>query len=114
KSGPKSRKYLQQTSVDSRDLLQTYKRSSTQLIHGDRLFSLLKKNYILFKRNPVSIVLLNILPILQVSLYCISFARNPHDIPIAVVNYENKSLSLSNVSPRRLTQSPHRLTPHID
>lgn len=64
----------------------------------NRLHALLTKNYILFKRNPVSIILLNILPIIQIALYCISFERNPQHIPIAVVNRDNRSNSLSNVS----------------
>lgn len=63
-----------------------------------RLHALLTKNYILFKRNPVSIILLNVLPIIQIALYCISFERNPQGIPIAVVNRDNRSNSLSNVS----------------
>ena len=65
---------------------------------ANRMFALLTKNYILFKRNPVSIILLNILPILQIALYCFSFERNPQQIPIAVVNRDNRSTSLSNVS----------------
>lgn len=67
-------------------------------VNMNRLQSLLTKNYILFKRNPVSIILLNILPIIQIALYCISFERNPQGIPIAVVNRDNRSNSLSNVS----------------
>lgn len=63
----------------------------------NRLHALLTKNYILFKRNPVSIILLNILPIIQIALYCISFERNPQHIPIAVVNRDNRSNSLSNL-----------------
>lgn len=64
----------------------------------NRLFALLNKNYILFKRNPVAIIMLNILPLIQISLYCFSLAKNPRNIPVAVVNHDNKSTSLSNVS----------------
>lgn len=72
--------------------------ASEQLINLNRLMAMLTKNYILFKRNPVAIILLNILPIFQIALYCISFERNPLNIPIAVVNRDNSSSSLSNVS----------------
>lgn len=63
-----------------------------------RLISLLKKNYIQFKRNPVSIMLLNIIPILTIVMFCVSFQNNPTNIPIAVVNRDNRTGSLSNVS----------------
>lgn len=69
-----------------------------RLFSRKRLNALLTKNYILFKRNPVSIILLNILPVIQIGLYCFSFARDPHHIPVAIVNHDNHSLSLSHVS----------------
>lgn len=62
-----------------------------------RLISLLKKNYIQFKRNPVSIMLLNIIPILTIVMFCVSFQNNPTNIPIAVVNRDNRTGSLSNL-----------------
>ena len=83
---------------DSRDLLVTRGKPSRDHLNLNRLTALLTKNYVLFKRNPVSIILLNILPIFQIALYCVSFERNPQHIPIAVVNRDNRSSSLSNVS----------------
>ena len=75
-------------------------RPARDVLNCSRLLALLTKNYILFKRNPVAIILLNVLPIVQIALYCISFERNPQHIRIAVVNRDNRTNSLSNVSCR--------------
>lgn len=88
-----------------------YKRSeSTSLVKNEneiegtyfnchRLNSLLKKNYILFRRNPVSIILLNVLPLFQMLLFAITFGRSPRNVPVSIVNHDaNATNSLSNVS----------------
>ncbi|KAH7639484.1 abc transporter sub-family a-like protein 16 [Dermatophagoides farinae] len=69
-----------------------------------RLHALLAKNYLLYRRNPVSIILMNIIPLVQVTLFCVTFARNPENIPVAVVNHENRTQSLSNLFIDQLDQ----------
>lgn len=63
-----------------------------------RLCVLINTNYIMFKRSPSYMILLLILPLLQIMICIVTIGANPHDIPIAVVNRDNKSTSLANVS----------------
>ncbi|UXI22695.1 Hrp65 protein [Sarcoptes scabiei] len=77
-----------------------------------RITALLEKNFILFKRNPSSIILLNLIPVLQMTLFCITFNRNPENIPIAVVNDENRTHSLSNLFIENIDSKALKIKPY--
>ena len=85
-----------QSQMDNKN--STGKGTSQAWLDYGRFTALLAKNYLLYRRNPVSIILMNVIPLVQVTLFCVTFARNPENIPVAIVNFENHSLSLSNVS----------------
>lgn len=88
-----NRKYI---NSDSNIFYKTF--AKDRFINLRRLNALLIKNFILFRRNPNSIILMNIIPVFQIAMFCLSFARNPENIPVAIVNHENRTHSLSNVS----------------
>lgn len=90
-----NRKYIN-TSDSDNIFYKTF--AKDRFINLRRLNALLIKNFILFRRNPNSIILMNIIPVFQIAMFCLSFARNPENIPVAIVNHENRSHSLSNVS----------------
>lgn len=71
----------------------------------NRMKALLKRHWVIFKRNPTSMVLLNIIPVLQTFFFCITFAHNPTNIPVAIVNHDSQANnSLSNVSTSILSE----------
>ena len=58
------------------------------LISFSTLYALIIKNFIKILRNPTTLMLILLLPILEVLIFCVAIGKDPNNLKVAIINEE--------------------------
>ena len=88
-----SREMFQEKPADKISLAERLRKKMDK----ERIKVMIWKSYIRVKRNPFNLIMFNLIPVMTITLFTLTFLQSPHNMPLAIYPGDSTGGNLSKI-----------------